>query len=74
MTVKFVGRKAPGIYRLFRVMWCKGKVGDGRGYSAKLSFAFVPWIFNVRRDWHEFECTVLGLRVHYKRSYGGRFA
>ena len=74
MTVKFVGRKAPRIYRLARVMWCKGKVGDGRGYSAKLSFAFVPRIFSVQRAWHEFECTMFCLRVHYKRSYGGRFA
>lgn len=69
---KWVGRKAPGIFRLCRIMWNRGRLGFG-GYSAKLSMALVPWFFRVRRQWREWEVVVLGIRVHYKRNYGGRY-
>lgn len=62
-------------FRLFRIMWERGKVGDGNGYSAKLSVGLEPQISRWERqagtDWL---VTVVGVRVHYCRSYGGIFA
>ena len=61
-------------YRLCRVMWERGTVGDGKGYSVKLSIALGPKIISWRWwDGREIEATVLGLRLHYQRSYGGRY-
>lgn len=61
-------------YRLFRVMWERGTPGDGTGYSVKLSVALAPrllgWTREGRADWFLF---LAGLRIHYARSYGGRF-
>ena len=74
MTVKFVGRKAPGIFRLFRITWSRGKFNEGGIYSAKLSFALVPWLFDARRDFNSYEVSILGLRVHYKWTRAGRYA
>jgi hypothetical protein len=59
------------ILRLFRVMWIRGTVGDGHGYSAKLSLALRPALFGFHREWQQFFVTVLGVRVHFQRSYGG---
>lgn len=56
--------------RLFRIMWEVGTVGDGRGYSAKLAIGLMPKLFH-REDGR---ITILGLRVHYARSYGGIWA
>lgn len=61
--------------RLFRVMWERGEPGKpGGGYSAKLSVALTPsllhWGCDSKTDWL---LTVLGLRLHYCRSYGGIF-
>lgn len=56
--------------RLFRIMWERGEVGvPNGGYSAKLSVGLMPKLFH-REDgrW-----TILGLRIHYCRSYGGIF-
>lgn len=62
-------------FRLFRLCWEFGTPGDGVGYSVKLTFGLQPVLFryrrNASRDW---EVAVCGLRVHYGRSYGGRFA
>lgn len=62
------------VYRLFRIMWVHGRVGDGNGgYSAKLSAALTPRVVGFRRgsmhrpDW---TVIVLGLRFHYQRAYG----
>lgn len=57
--------------RLFRVMWVRGRVGDGKGYSVKLSVALRPTLFAVRREFEALRVTLLGVRVHYQRSYGG---
>jgi hypothetical protein len=62
------------IYRLFRVMWIRGRVGDGKGYSVKFSVALEPRIVSVRRNaihWPDVIVTILGVRIHYQRSYGG---
>lgn len=56
--------------RLFRIMWERGTPGSGGGYSVKLAVGLMPKIF-YREDGR---IVVLGLRVHYCRSYGGIFA
>jgi len=62
--------------RLGRFLWIRGNVGNGYGYSAMLSLSLTPKLFqwchdvatNLSREW----ClTLCGLRLHYKRSYGG---
>lgn len=57
-------------FRLFRVMWEVGTVGDGKGYSAKLAVGIMPKLFHREGG----RLTILGLRVHYCRSFGGIFA
>ena len=62
------------IFRVTLVVWECGAVGDGRGYSAKLSIGLRPAILAFRREEDGWIATVCGLRLHYRRSYGGRFA
>lgn len=62
-------------FRLFRLLWERGTVGDGDGYSAKLAVGLLPRLFRWHRvGKHDLEAIIFGLRVHYSRSYGGRFA
>lgn len=63
-------------FRLFRLLWERGNVGDGFGYSAKFSVALDASIFRpIHRDANtDWMLTILGIRLHYCRSYGGRFA
>ncbi len=56
--------------RLFRLMWERGTVGDGKGYSAKLAVGLLPKLFH----YDDGRLTIFGLRIHYARSYGGIFA
>ena len=62
--------------RLFRLMWERGRPGEpGGGYSAKLAIGLRPRLFHREREYGKaFLLTILGLRVHYSRSYGGIFA
>lgn len=59
-------------FRVCRVMWTRGTVGDGKGYSAKLSLAFRPrllvWSSTSYPEW---AATFLGIRVHFQKSFGG---
>lgn len=60
--------------RLFRIMWERGTVGDGAGYSVKVAVSLRPSLFEMVRDAErEIRLTVAGVRVHYARSYGGTF-
>jgi hypothetical protein len=59
------------LFRVARVVWQRGRVGDGTGYSSKLSLALRPRLFERRRAHDGWLCTVAGIRVHYQRSYGG---
>lgn len=62
-------------FRLFRVMWERGEVGFGKGYSVKLAIGLRAKLFGFCRDAKtDFILTVCGVRVHYSRSYGGIFA
>lgn len=72
--LKWVGRWSPRerMLRLCRLVWRRGEPGrPGGGYSAKLSLAVVPSLFRFTTEFHGWAVTLLGLRVHYQRSYGG---
>ncbi len=62
-----------GKARLFRVIWERGTVGDGKGYSAKLAASLVLKLAEWQRYSDGWRATVVGLSLHYRRSYGGRF-
>lgn len=65
------------LLRVGRLMWERGTVGDGKGYSAKLSLALWLSRYGICRCWREEDggwiVSILGIRFHYVRSYGGRF-
>jgi len=64
-----------GHFRLFRIMWETGIVGDGTGHSNMVSVALQPRLFLFERvtpgSWM---LVLFGVRVHRKRSFGGTFA
>jgi len=67
-----------GIYRLFRLVWVRGRPGfpapgkaHSLGYSAKLSFALSKKPFGWSRTGNNWKLHVLFVRVHYCRSYAG---
>lgn len=57
--------------RLFRIMWERGDPGFG-GYSVKLAVGLHPKLIGYDRKCNIL--TICGVRIHYSRSYGGRFA
>lgn len=59
--------------RLVRLIWERGTVGDGKGYSAFFSLALMPRLFLVERTFFKFRVVILGISLHWRRSYGGRF-
>ena len=65
-----------GHFRLFRFMWERGQPGiPGGGHSNMVSIAVEPRLFNFHRDGERhWQLTLLGIRVHRKVSYGGKFA
>ncbi len=66
-----------GHFRLFRVMWETGEVGDGKGRSNMVSVALQPRLFRWRREFSgskTWMLVLLGVRIHRKVSYGGIFA
>lgn len=71
MRLKTVFRRDGSLFRLLRVTWVRGTVGDGQGYSAKLSFGLRPVLFRWRRELFGWIVIICGLRIHYDRSYGG---
>lgn len=57
---------------LFRLLWVRGDIKtDKNAYSAKLSFAVRPVWFRWQKEWRSYRMVLLGIDVHYKRSYGG---
>jgi hypothetical protein len=62
-------------FRIGRLAWERGIVGDGDGYSVKLAFGLWPRLFRWQRDARcDTLICIMGLRIHYSRSYGGRYA
>lgn len=61
------------LLRLGRIVWAKGKPGRG-GYSAKCTLALTPRAFTFCRGHGEWQVTLLGIRVHYQKAYGGWIA
>jgi hypothetical protein len=61
------------LFRLFRVIWDVGNVGDGKGYSNSFSFALGPSLFRWKREHNGWILTILGVRLHRIWSWGGRF-
>lgn len=61
------------LLRLGRLVWAKGRPGvSGGGYTAKLSLALTPSVLRFSRGLlGEWALVVLGVRLHYQRSYGG---
>ncbi len=59
------------IFRLFRVVWTRGAVGDGSGCSSKLSVALAPRLARFDREFNGWFLTILGVRIHKQRSFGG---
>lgn len=58
-------------FRVFRFLWQRGIVGDGFGYSAKLSFSIVAKLFSFTRGMFGWRLTVLGLQIHHLKAFGG---
>jgi len=68
-----------------RFYWNRGNVGDGKGYSNKLSIKglFLPrqWTIGFILGWDEYNhwffwlqpLPMISIRFHYTRSYGGRY-
>ncbi len=78
MRVKWIFRRdtIQGFIRILRVTWERGQPGrPGGGYSAKFTVALDPALFSfIERDSAtDWRFTLLGLRLHYCRSYGGIF-
>ena len=74
LRARWIGRYDASLraLRLGRVMWERGTVGDGDGYSSKLSLALHPRLLRWQRDPGRGWClTLAGVRVHYQRAYGG---
>ena len=59
------------VLRLFSIMWCVGTVGDGKGYSAKITVALAPRFFMWRKEFYSYCLTIAGLRVHFAKNFGG---
>ncbi len=76
MRIKRVMRYDPTakLYRVGRVTWERGTVGDGKGYSRKVSLALHRRLFRWEPQHNGGILTVLGVHVHWRKSYGGRFA
>ncbi len=62
-----------GHYRLFRVMWERGQVGDVIGHSNMVSVAVQKRLFMFERGFASWLLVICGVRIHRKRSFGGTF-
>jgi hypothetical protein len=60
-------------FRIFRIMWETGTVGDGVGYSNMVSVAVQPKLFLWTRYGGSWLIVLCGVRIHRKRSFGGIF-
>ena len=74
-TIRFRGvmrlDRTSRMLRLARLLWQRGAIGDGRGYSSSLSLALRPKVFERRRERDGWLLTLACIRLHYQRSWGG---
>lgn len=70
---RWIGRYDPHgrVLRIARLVWQRGVVGDGDGYSTKLTVALRPSLFSFRGQRDDWCLTLAGLRLHLRRAYGG---
>jgi len=61
------------VFRFFRVMWERKATAAGRSYSAKLTFAAAKCLAKFKFTAAEREFCLLGLRITFRKSYGGKF-
>ena len=61
------------LFRLIVFKWNVGVPGDGKGHSNKLSFAISPYFFKFDKELWGWCLTLLFLRIHKKRAWGGIF-
>ena len=77
MRCKWIFRRDCRLVRICRIMWDRGTVGDGKGYSAKLTLGLYPRLWGWRHGrpyacpGSEWMLYFLFLRIHYQRAYGG---
>jgi len=64
---------AARLFRLGRVSWDRGTVGNRMSYSSIFSLAFTPRLFQWQDEVDGWILTVLCLRFHRRWSWGGRF-
>ncbi len=60
-------------FRLFRLIWVNGQVGDGAGYSGKIAVSLLLKLFSCSVDYDRWRLTIFGVSVHKRLSYGGVF-
>lgn len=73
MTIKWVGTysKREKKIRLFRVLWERGKRGAEGWHSNSFAVSLWPRIFKYEPELWGWAVTILGVRLHRKRAYGG---
>jgi hypothetical protein len=77
MIYQNVMRYSPNerVFRVGRLVWDTGNVGDGKGYSTKLSLALTPTLFRwYREPGHVWTLVLFGIRVQRTTAWGGRYA
>lgn len=61
------------LFRVCRVMWDGIDTISGRAFSRKISIALTPRLVSWHRELGSVRVTVFGVRVHFAKSFGGRF-
>lgn len=63
------------IYRLFALCHSHYFKNGEWQYDEKFTIALCrPWLLRIKREYCGLIVCVLGIRFHYQRSYGGRYA
>lgn len=72
--LKWVWRWSPSERKLRIVRFIRwvGVVGDGKGHSTMHTLSLAPAIYRVERGGHDFALTLLGVRYHWQRRWGGK--
>ena len=71
MKMRWIGRRQGWLLRLAQATWTRGNVGDGRGYSRKVSLGLYPRLIGIRREFGSLFVYLCGVRLHIETSFGG---